>query len=456
MKGYDMRKLWILGLALGACLAASAKADTLNLTLQDSEQAAVDASQSLKAARLEAEGAKHQQDATWAALMPRLGLDGNYRYLANVPVVQLGPQALQAGTFNNFSVGISAQWDVFSLPAIWRQYQGSQAQARALAAQADQAERELRLQVRLAYFQTRLAATQQHLYADALKLAQSQADDLDLRLKAGSSSRIDDLEASDDELDDRSTYRLSQADLADTLRRLFALTGQHKDTDLSLPVVESVGQSLPAKVAQPSLVVSLDPAAGLLADLAGDQNAPFHPGNLPQVQSMQALVEAAQRQAQALWAGHLPSGTLGYRLSRDYPNLFFPELVTQQTTSANVSVPLFAFGGIQAKADAQQANADAQSQLLGSATTDLERDYHIARDRLEALKDQRDLQTLAAKQAAQLRDLVYQSYKVGGSTFLEVQSSSLKSLQANLALAITETQMLIELADLAALTDSTR
>ncbi|HXC63739.1 MAG TPA: hypothetical protein VNZ67_05240, partial [bacterium] len=64
--------------------------------------------------------------------------------------------------------------------------------------------------------------------------------------------------------------------------------------------------------------------------------------------------------------------------------------------------------------------------------------------------------TLAAKQAAQLRDLVYQSYKVGGSTFLEVQSSSLKSLQANLALAITETQMLIELADLAALTDSTR
>jgi outer membrane protein TolC len=456
MKGDTMMKHWILGLALGAGLAASAWAEPLTLTLQDSEQAAVDASQSLKAARLQAQGAKRQQDAAWAALMPRLGLDGSYRYIANVPEVQLGPQALQAGTFNNFSVGVSAQWDVFSLPAIWRQYQGSQDQAKALDAQAAQAERELRLQVRLAYFQTRLAATQQHLYADALKLAQSQADDLDLRLKAGSSSRIDDLEASDDELDDRSTYRLSQADLADTLRRLFALTGQHKDADLSLPVVESVGQSLPAKVAQPSLVVSLDPAAGLLADLAGHENAPFNPGNLPQVQSMQALVEAAQRQAQALWAGHLPSGTLGYRLSRDYPDLFFPELVTQQTTSANVSLQLFAFGGIQAKADAQQANADAQGQLLGSATTDLERDYHIARDRLEALKDQRDLQTLAAKQAAQLRDLVYQSYKVGGSTFLEVQSSSLKSLQANLALAITETQMLIELADLAALTDSTR
>ncbi|HXC63425.1 MAG TPA: TolC family protein, partial [bacterium] len=193
-----MNKFWMTGLALGLALAGSAGAEPLTLTLQDSEQAAVDASQGLKAARLEAEGAKHQQDAAWAQLMPRLGLDGSYRYLAYVPVVQLGPQALQAGTFNNFSVGISAQWDVFSLPAIWHQYQGSEAQAKAQAAQADQAERELRLQVRLAYFQTRLAATQQHLYADALKLAQSQADDLDLRLKAGSSSRIDDLEASDD------------------------------------------------------------------------------------------------------------------------------------------------------------------------------------------------------------------------------------------------------------------
>jgi outer membrane protein TolC len=451
-----MRKFWILSLALAAGLGVSAGAETLSLTLQDSEQAAVDASQSLKAARLEAEAAKHQRDATWAQLMPRLGLDGSYSYLAYVPEVQLGPEAFPAGTFNNFSVGVSAQWDLFSLPTIWHQYQSSQSQASAMDAQADQAERELRLEVRLAYFQTRLAATQQHHYADALELAQSQAADLDLRLKAGSSSRIDDLEASDDELDDRSTFRLSQADLADTLRRLFALTGQHKDVDLSLPVVESVGQSLPARVAQPSLVVSLDPAAGLLADLAGYENAPFNPGNLPQIRSMQALVEAAQRQAQSLWDGHLPSGSVGYRLSRNYPNLFFPELITQQSTSANVSVPLYAFGGIQAKADAQQAHADAQGQLLGSATTDLERDYHIARDRLEALKDQRDLQTLAAKQAAQLRDLVYQSYKVGGSTFLEVQSSSLKSLQANLALAITETQMLIELADLAALTDSTR
>ena len=210
------------------------------------------------------------------------------------------------------------------------------------------------------------------------------------------------------------------------------------------------------KVAQPSLAVAMEPSAGLLAALAGYEKAPFKPLDLPQLRMMQAQVEAAQRQAQAMWDGHLPTGTVGFRLSEDYPNLFFPTAVTQKTSSANVSLPLYNFGGTQAKADAQQANADAQAQLMGAADTNLERDYQSARDRLAALKDQRDLQTLAAQQAQQLRDLVYQSYKVGGSTFLEVQSSSLKSLQANLALAITETQMLIELADLAALTDSTR
>ena len=52
-----------------------------------------------------------------------------------------------------------------------------------------------------------------------------------------------------------------------------------------------------------------------------------------------------------------------------------------------------------------------------------------------------------------MSELVYKAYKVGGASYLEVQSATLKSLESSIQLALTETQMLIELAALAAQTE---
>lgn len=59
-------------------------------------------------------------------------------------------------------------------------------------------------------------------------------------------------------------------------------------------------------------------------------------------------------------------------------------------------------------------------------------------------------------QAEDLQQLVYKAYKIGGANYLEVQSSGLRALQAGLDLAVSETQMLIELANLSALTEADR
>jgi hypothetical protein len=75
---------------------------------------------------------------------------------------------------------------------------------------------------------------------------------------------------------------------------------------------------------------------------------------------------------------------------------------------------------------------------------------------LAALQVERELLKQRALQTEDLQQLVYKAYKIGGANYLEVQNSGLRALQAGLDLARTETQMLIELANLSALSKADR
>jgi len=453
----------VLILSLG--LALPAGAGVLRLSLDESIQAAEDYSPSLKAAQFDVDAAAAHESAVKVGLLPHIGLDGHYNYVAQVlPAINLPPamassfgvSQLDFGFHNNYSVGVSANWDIIGGVSTWRQWQVATQARKAAEAQLDNARQNLRLKVRLAYFQTRLAETQVRLYADALKLAQSQAHDLSLRLKAGSSSKIDWLTASNDELDRRASYRLAQVDLAGALRDLFALTGQHQDADVSIPVDGMDRRDLPAKVEEPTLSVKLDDTEAMLAELAPAEGAGFQPQNIASLRALWAQVEEARRMADAAFAGHLPTGTVGFRWSEDYPEPPLPQAVDQQTTSASFNLPLFSFGQVNDQVRVQQAQAGAAEAQAGDAVTLTKTDWLKSHDRLTGLRAQRVLQVQEDDQTRELRQMVYKSYKIGGSTYLQVESTTLESLQAGLALAQTETQMLIELANLSALTEADR
>lgn len=439
-------------------LPALGCAVSLRLSLERSVDLALKSSHSLQAARLEAEAAQARVKAALGAALPRLSLDGQWRWVQEIPTVKLSPAAPPAkfGDNNNYSLGVSVTWDLFGALASWRSLQMAQAAAEAKAAEAALQERALRLRTRLAYFQTQLAATKVRLLAQSLLLAQSQEQDLQLRLKAGSSSRIDALSASNEELDRRAQFRLAQADLAAALRELFALSGEGAGADLSLPMVDGDGRSLPARVEAPSLLVELDPTEQLLDSLRAAGSAPFDPDAHPQRLVLQALVEAARRQADLAYAGHWPRGGVSARRSVDYPNGPVLEQVRQSALGANLSIPLYSFGSVSAQVDEGVALAKAAEERRQAAVTELSRDWAKARDRLAALQVERELLKQRALQTEDLQQLVYKAYKIGGANYLEVQNSSLRALQAGLDLARTETQMLIELANLSALSKADR
>jgi outer membrane protein TolC len=459
----NAKHLLTLVLVFGAALPAGA--EELRLSLDDSIQAAMDYSPSLKAAQFDADAAAAHASSMGAALLPRIGLDGRYAYTAQViPAITLPPPEAQAfgisqldfGFHNEYSIGLSANWDIIGGISTWRKWQVAGQQRTAAEAKLDDAKQNLKLKVRLAYFQTQLAETQVRLYAEALKLAQSQSHDLDLRLRAGSSSRIDWLTASNDELKRRADYRVAQVALAGALRDLFALTGQYQDADVSIPVDGSDGESLPAKVEQPTLAVTLDGTAALMKELSGVEKAGFKPQDVARLRVLWAQVEQAQRQADVAFAGHLPTGTIGFRWSDDYPEPPLPQSVDQQTTSANFNLPLFSFGTVHDQVVSQDDLAKSAEQSAQDAVIMTRTDWLKGHDRLSGLRSQRGLQSQEAKQTRELRQMVYKSYKIGGSTYLQVQTTELDALQAGLTLASTETQMLIELANLSALTEVDR
>jgi hypothetical protein len=97
------------------------------------------------------------------------------------------------------------------------------------------------------------------------------------------------------------------------------------------------------------------------------------------------------------------------------------------------------------------ASAQAADERAGAQAVDLERDWLKSKDRLESLKAQNAMNQEQVEQTATLADLVFKAYKIGGASFLEVQSASLKALEAGTAQASSATQILIELATLDAL-----
>ena len=101
-------------------------------------------------------------------------------------------------------------------------------------------------------------------------------------------------------------------------------------------------------------------------------------------------------------------------------------------------------------AEAESLTTASDERLL-AMESDLHRDFLKSKDRLASLSAQRALQQEQVQQAAALAELVFKAYRIGGTSYLEVQSASLRTLEAGTALAGTETQMLIELAALDAL-----
>ncbi|MCK5242404.1 TolC family protein [bacterium] len=444
----------MLGLSLIIMLAGSVwgEAQRIQITLDQAEKQALTHSPQLKAKQQEWRAARAKAGSQSALLWPKLSLEGSVNYVTEVPEFEIAlplpnaePMKLAMGDNLNYSLGLQAVWNIWDSFAIRAGAAALHRVADAKQSEISAWEREVRLQTRLVYFQTQLALERVNLLLEALQLVKAQNRDIQAKAQVGASSRIDYLSSELDVIARKRQLREARNDLAAAIRTLLNLMGQDAEMDVNLPLGEKQTKRLPRGVAQPTIIITLD-----LTDISQAKLESAQKGRLstehPNLRSLVALTEAAQQMARSAGSGYWPQVYVQAKTSLDYPNGSVLEEVHQTVVSAAVSWPLWQNGRTGALVREQAAQVQAREALQEQTKRKLQLTWENAQDRFVQLMDVQKLNVKAVQHSEALAHLVYKAYQAGRVKYLEVQGANLRVLEASTQAAITDTQILIQLA----------
>lgn len=444
----------VLGLSVGWALwglsaIAAPQSAVFNESLQSALQKAADYSPTLKSAQASAESADSGKEAYFDHLLPTLTFEGSYYYQTDVPTVTIPTMgALNVGAHNNYTFGPVLRYNLFDGRQTSRNYQSSDLQAQGKKETLKANRRDLSLNVNSAYFRAQLALKNLMMTSDALKLSQAQSHDIDLRFQAGSSSKLDQYSAQRDVVSYQLKFQQAQADLAGTLRDLFALTGENGDVDVSLPVPAELQGKLPKGVANPTAYIRLDSQEDSLKVFSAYSKNAAPDADQPQVKALMLSARSSELAAEAQKGGMWPKVDVFAKGQELYPNYIEPTQAWNNEVGVNVTVPLWL--GDASSDLAKQKSKEALSARYQSdqKLSDMVRDYLKTRDLIGNLEMQKVANAQFVEQTEQIEKLTFQSYKSGRVNYLDVQTANLRLLEAHVTSAQTDQQYLLQLAQL--------
>ena len=444
-----MSFLWALILA-GPARAA---APVFSLSMAQAEQAARAHAWDVKAAAEDSAAARDGADAQFATLIPRLSIDGYYRYQSEVPSFSVSPgaPARPFGDHRATSIGPTLSWTLWDEGALWKTWKSQREGARS----REETERLMGIlatqAARMAYVQVQLAREKGRLLADSVALADARYADVRKRLEAGAASRIDALSSHQEDIQRRKDFYSAQSDLAGALRALFQLTGLGETIDVSRAVDVRLSTVMPRGLPEPTVRIAFDSISDTPDLLAKIESVSGPAADHPSVSSYARQAESLRLAAGAAAAGFWPKVQLTGSIAYQYPNGPVLEYVTQKSVGLSASMPLFDMNQTSRLSRAQQHLARAAEARRDLAAESLARDWDKAKAALTALRDQQALDVEAVSGSEELARLVYLAYKAGRSNYLDVQTYDLAALQAKVNAAQTRAQILIQLAVLAEL-----
>lgn len=429
-------------------LPAAAGAEEFFVSLADAEKGALAVSGDYRGALLSAEAAGAAAEAAGSALYPRLALEGNLRYAAEVGEISM-PAALGGarplGDNWTYSIGPSAYWTLDG-GALRHAREAARLKASARSAEAEAARRGALLRARTAYFRVQLALEKVYLIGESLALSESQLRDMELAVRAGTRSRLDGIRARQETLDRRRDLVRARSELSGSLAALALASGMEPPASGALPLdARLAGRDYAAG----ALLVKAEPYDSLLGRLLPASRG--GPGEAPAARALREASAAALASSKLYRAEKRPRLVFSARTSVDYPN--GPNLYSfvQGTAGLALNMPLFESGRLDEKEKESRLEAEAAAALGGEADRAAGRDYALALDEYRALLDEQGINIEASEEAAEAAALSYAAYKSGGATWLEVESANFRVLRARTDLAAANSGILIKLAVLESL-----
>ncbi len=445
------------GILHAASVLAAEQVPVLAIRLHDSERGAMETSGRLGSADAEALAASDKARSQAALLWPKLSLDATARYVSAVPTLPIPGNSVPFGDNESYSIGPVLSWTLWDGGALRKGWRSQQSIAASRAEEKTQTERQVILAVRLAYFGVIQAAEHEWLIADSIRVAQSRSRDIEKRQRAGAASKIDSISARKEVLALQLQFYKAQTELTAALRDLFALSGKTDAVDLSRPVdarIENAEEISGATSTVRIELESIDRLMNLLSSPSEEKN-PFSNSPIkhhPKIRATEFQADSLRLAAEGVSALHWPKVTLFARSSLDYPNGPTLERVHQNSFGATLTWSLFEFGRIHYEATEKRSLANAADERKRQSEIDLTREWTKTLDQIAALKAQRETHRLSIEQSEKLISLIYESYRAGHSSLLEVQNSLLTALNAKIFSRRNEIQILIQTAVLKEIT----
>jgi outer membrane protein TolC len=439
--------LWGLGIA-----AAKEKTVYLTLSLDELTQTALTHSSQLQAAKLGYESAKSEALSAGNGEFPKLGLNGNYFYQTYAPELSLAPGGPQFafGENNNWSAWATLNWNLWDFRSEHDMANSATAASESQDQLYEATVRQVTLAVRMAYFQVKANAEQVRLLGDSLKVAQLQYADISRQAKFGTASRMDRLSSHQEVLNYQRQFRQAQANLAQSLRDLYALVGVEEPSDFNMPLDKHMEGALPDTIAPPSVWLGMDSTEDSLQMLKKDEVVPPDDA-VPQLKTYAYMADSSRFAANSIHSELLPKITLSAQAGYENPDGPILQTVQQNIISISASMPLFDWGQIVNDSDSKKKQAEVYEKNWSQAKTNLWRDWNKAKDELASLKYQKKLNDTAVTETAQLAKLTYKSYKAGTVRYLEVQTANLQALDAKIQAVSNDVQILMQLSVLSSL-----
>ncbi|HLE10249.1 MAG: hypothetical protein A2504_04885 [Bdellovibrionales bacterium RIFOXYD12_FULL_39_22] len=405
-------------------------------------------SAALKSTMASASAFLHQSEAAYALLWPSLALAGNYSYQSEVPAT-IGPMGVAIlGEHENYAVGPVLSYTLFDGGKDRKNAEGLALLSDAKENGSEIFQKQLELTIKQTYFKTQYSLRELTLTAKSLKLAQDQGRDIQLRFKAGAASRLEQTLANREIIGYKMKFMQAQTNLAANLRELISLTGEDLTFDTSHPVPTELATDLPDDIDPPSLRVDLDDLSTTLRENRFVSNIPASEAvkNHPEMIALQNQENSAYTLASSERANFFPKIQLQAKSQYIFPKIGLEEESIQNSVSASLSFSLWDWGIISNRVSQKTNDALALQYQKEQKQSDLAKEYNKASDALANLLAQQKLGAQNVREAREVEQLTYQSYKVGKVRYLDVQDANLKLLQTEVSMAQIESAILMQTA----------
>ncbi len=446
-----MRKLACL-VALAGLTAMVHAADypQLKLELAQAEQLALDHSQTLKAKIMDMEAAQAHADSRFSLFWPSVAIEGRLNYAAKVPTLELnlphvGAMSLPFGDHTNYSIGAVASWNLWDSGQNAYQWKASQHAVEAKKLEVVLAKQQVLLETRLAYFKVQLSLEQARLLQDALRVNQSQYEDIEHKHLAGTASQADSLASHLQVLDSVTALENARTMLSDNIRDLLNLTGQVEDYDVTYPMAPDQLRGQSGQIQKPTVVIDFDSLQTSLAVFTPAGQAPLD-NHHPQSKFFEELAGMARQAALGIDSNHWPTVQLSARTGLEYPNGPVNENVYQNR--AGVKAQWLLFKGMQITHLEQEQTIQAQQyeHQLKQAKINMKLQWMKARAQWHLQLQQEQTLVQAVKETERLARLTYQAYLAGQVDYIKVQAANLQVLQTKTKKVQAQVQQLMQLA----------